>query len=156
MVFYIRFLKPPIATVPPNGGPSHVKTVLTITTDLGDTFYNSRAVLQVRLASYSLGPRKVICEKSVTWLPGNRALSVDLKISPEHRILDVSISCPSLGEHEIATEQMPELLSATSDAFPLVRQCDTQRMTRRAFPFSDLPDLDIWEETGESIARHIW
>lgn len=49
-----------------------------------------------------------------------------------------------------------EVISAYSPYFPLVHGGEAERFVQRRLSIGGGKILRIWEETGESIARHVW
>lgn len=157
MVFYIRFLKvPTITPPPPNQSLFTIKTVITITSDLGDAFYSCDAELYLHLECDGLS--RTLTNR-VLWTAGARALPVEcaLKSKDYAGLLRLCISgSPSPAAPVLGTGHVPSLVPAWSDTFQAVTLGPTQRRVERRFELGSDRWLRIWEETGESIARHVW
>jgi hypothetical protein len=51
---------------------------------------------------------------------------------------------------------MPEVLDVWSDSFFLNAECSAHDFVERKLRLTNLISINVWEATGESIARHIW
>lgn len=153
---YIRFLKVP------KGDSKSISCVITITSDLGHTFLAEDVALSATLQS----PKDrgdIFIRKSFTWTAGMRALPVTFDL--RHCDLDwpVVVHVGPRGqladyfETQISGAELPAIISVLSSPlhFPGGVYEAERKVQRRLVPLSNRP-LRIWEETGESIARHIW
>ena len=150
MVWYIRFLKPP--KIDPKG---HVRALIAITTDLGDGFYPDDLTLH---ATITKNDNRMPQWQSVEWKRGMRALWID--------IVDVYANLPvdlrlvvnfemGVQGNPISAEKMPEILGVWSDTFGKSKS-QAGGIIQRRYRTGPNPEKMIIEETGESIARHIW
>ena len=152
MVHYIRFLKPP--KLETKGGSSTIRSLVTVTNDLGDEFFPAELPLHTIL----LGQGIKFQWRTTVWKPDMRALSIETQWIPppvlnDDLILLVNSRCSVDGDH-LAVESMPEILGARSRIHmptSLLAVDKTERRFQTSFGC-----LQIFEETGESIARHIW
>ncbi len=150
MVHYIRFLK--TARVEYRSSKSvSVKALITITTDLGDNFLLPDAKLVSCLVTADRAG-KVVCKQEVHWHRGSRELSFGLTAptSQSDALLRLHVF------HDKASGPFPSILSALSAPFRLVDQTRAAALVERELSLPDLSSLRIWEETGNSIAKHIW
>ncbi|MCJ1482949.1 hypothetical protein MMC06_003115 [Schaereria dolodes] len=163
MVFYIRFLKPP--TIVNNGKANKariaVKALITITTDLGDDFYQNDIDLRVILSIAPLTEkaRGETVKMTITWKKGFRTLRVEIPI--EHtavsRLAQLQLSSNVDTEADLLQpNKMPEVVNAWSGIHSVSTLSNTIRKVERRFLLENGHMLRISEETGESIARHIW
>lgn len=156
MVHYIRFLKPPSLGV--KGSKATVKALVTVTTDLGENFYQAGIVLHAILLE---GESALSQWKSYTWKPGMRVMWIEIHDLPVAAVwssirLFVSHKKNNVAD-VISHANMPEILSAWSGRFGLADEHDPQgrhKMERRLDTAGSV--MSIYEECGESIARHIW
>ena len=155
MVYYIRFLKPPV--VSDLDKKSYLVTsVITITTDLGDISLWSNVELVVRLVDVD-DAGKIVNVTKCPWKGGKRTVTVFFtceKDQPNHS-LRVHITTEDT-ESCRACSRLPEILDVWSAPF---KQNDIGRsasLVERQFRLSATICVQIWEETGNSIARHIW
>lgn len=155
MVYYIRFLKPPVVS-DLDKKSNLVTSVVTITTDLGDTSLWSSVDLVARLVDVDTAGEVVETTKC-PWQGGKRTVSVFFtygKGQSNHN-LRVHVTTEDTASCCIAFK-LPEILDVWSAPF---RQNDIGRsdtLVERKFDLSAGQTLRIWEETGNSIARHIW
>ncbi|KAK5000941.1 hypothetical protein LTR66_000287 [Elasticomyces elasticus] len=158
---YIRFLKTPKIHVDDNS--TILKAVVTITTDLGETFYPHEVLLAATLRSLD-HDGDVYMRKTVTWTAGLRSLPITFDLS--HTDVDwparlhVGVRDGLRADHlenHYTPGNLPALISVWSDALdPTKGVYESQRKVERRFtPFGERP-LTIGEDTGESIARHLW
>ncbi|TVY26851.1 UPF0665 family protein [Lachnellula hyalina] len=177
---YIRFLKPPRLVGSRRGNtPLVVKAKITVTTDLGESFLWADVDLVVELTDGS-GNRLLERGKGYTWKgsEGMRSLEVELLI-PEsrgkeaggvlrllvrpkedfHAVEDLERIFGDSIEHE-DTGGTGGVMAVRSMAIDIPSNqglpiSTSTSMAERTFRFRN-SELHIWEETGESIARHIW
>ena len=163
MVYYIRFLKSPRIQKEKARFLS-ISSLITVTTDLGDAFLAEDADLLVSLAIESSD--KVLCQKTLNWKVGKRELPISLGPFPEQLlqhslILCVSAVSPRRGElppvdYLLGNFGIPLVISGWSTPFGGSQSLVAEKLVERRFGLNEGLDLRIWEETGNSIARHIW
>lgn len=158
MVFYIRFLKSPKITVISHSR-SVVRALVTITSDLGESIYQGDLALRAALISLD-GKHTLLPESDFLWKQGMRTLwiEVDPKRLPQ-------LTWPAkmaVAAHKRAVvdvfsqDEIPEFVSAWSDSFDAdATKTNSQWVMRRFEPTAGV-SLNIREETGDSIARHVW
>lgn len=150
MVWYIRFLKSP--KINQHG---HVRALITITTDLGDGFYP----IDLTLHAIITGEDNWTSEwRTVEWKSGMRNLWIDIVNVDADPPVDSRLVVNSKQSKEgnrISIESIPEILAVWSDTFDKGKSQAGGMIERRYRTPSD-SERTIVEETGESIARHIW
>jgi hypothetical protein len=159
---YIRFLKTPKVLAQP-GTTGLVKLVITITSDLGETFFPEDVLLNATLCSNKPNGA-VYLHKSVKWEAGMRALPIVLEFKQSHinwpaRVhVHVQNAPPSdLFQRHPDGADLANIVSAWSDVTdPPQAILEAARAVERRFTPLSGRIISIWEETGESIARHIW
>jgi hypothetical protein len=154
---YIRFLKPPKIQ------GNTITALITITSDLGDCFYNDEVLLAASIHSADpLGD--IYIRRGFKWTPDMRSLPISLDISScdidwpakLHVTLRNSPRSDHFEEHYSGLERRC-ILSAWSDVLdPPQGVSEASKTVERRFTPLSGRTLGIWEETGESIARHIW
>ncbi|KAF2156964.1 hypothetical protein K461DRAFT_8113 [Myriangium duriaei CBS 260.36] len=160
---YIRFLKTPKVTA--TGGKVHLTANITITTDLGETFYDDDVDLACTLRSPDCDG-DIFLRRSMKWTAGMRSLplSFDLTRSeiewPAKLHVGLRNGSGMLADNfdlfESPSDQpafvtvWSEPLDATKGNFEAPR-----RVERKFYPLNGRP-LTIWEDMGDSIARHLW
>ena len=154
MVHYIRFLKPPVL----DSVRGIVRALVTVTTDLGDYFYPGHLSLFALIVIPEHDCSRALNWKKVQWKSGMRTLWIEVPLmhrSPLecwHLLVNTE---PSLLADDISLLSMSEVLSARSDYFSLEKPQANHRIERR-YKTNDGAERRVFEETGESIARHIW
>ena len=153
MVWYIRFLKSPKLD-----HRSHVRALITITSDLGDEFYAADLVLYSVILSSEHQENRRSAWEAVKWKSGTRALWIDIAnvhVGPSVDLRLLVSSMKSTEGNGITLENIPEILAVWSDTFNRVKSQAGNIIERRYRTNLDYEKV-IMEETGESIARHIW
>lgn len=150
MVHYLRFLK--TARVKDRTSRTvSVAALITVTTDLGDTFLLSDATLVSCLVAVD-EPSTILCKKAVRWHRGSRELSLELNVYADQSagLLRLHVF------HDKASEPIPSILGAWSAPFQAVPGSIAAPSIERQLSLPNLPTLKIWEDIGNSIARHMW
>ncbi len=153
MVWYIRFLKSPKLDQ-----KGHVRALITVTTDLGDGFYPADLALYVLVLSNKNEDDWTSGWQTVKWKSGMRTAWIDVAnvyAAPSVPLRLVVSSRQSREGDRISLEHMPEILGVWSDAFDRERS-QAGSMIERRYRTDSGSERAIVEETGESIARHIW
>ncbi|KAL1858435.1 hypothetical protein Plec18170_002633 [Paecilomyces lecythidis] len=161
MVYYVRFLKPP-KIEKANRSSLSVSTLICLTTDLGDSFLADDVDLRVTLTNHN--SNVPLLEQPVSWKAGSRQLSVSL--GPFDRsicnnqpvVLGIGAAGPGQGQPDQMSHEstVPLVISGWSTPFGRPKDAQTERLVERRLSLQGNHDLRIWEETGNSIARHIW
>lgn len=154
MVYYIRFLKSP--SVKQQKSSLSISALICITTDLGDSFLAQDVNLIATLAIEN--PSKVLHQKSLTWKAGKRELAIYLgpfrpNFVQSELVLAVRHCDTQRGPIDSLCS-IPLVVSGWSAPFGL--QSPAEKVVERRFRLEHGRDLRIWEETGNSLARHIW
>ncbi|KAF2178570.1 hypothetical protein K469DRAFT_675476 [Zopfia rhizophila CBS 207.26] len=157
---YVRFLKTPRIIDGPNPSKAHVYCLVTITSDLGDSFFPYDVQLSAELCSTD---SKCFVHNKVKWSGGMRSLPVILSLAPS------SVEWPArvrVGvQPNSQSDQWDKLYSP--DHFSIVSAWsapldpprgvkEAAKLIERQLCPSSRKTVQIWEETGESIARHLW
>lgn len=153
MVWYIRFLKTPKIYQKRN-----VRALITITTDLGDEFYPADLILHAIIVTTEYEEDWMSEWQTVKWKSGMRALWIDivnLKAGPPLDLRLVVNSKQSKEGNDISLEHIPEILGVWSDTFDWDKN-QASNVVERRFRTDSGRERAVLEETGESIARHIW
>ena len=157
MVWYIRFLNAiSEKTHDPNTNLYKYDFVLTITTDLGDEFYPASTDVHIHAITEDGSKHHV---KKLVWKAGMRVLRVEFIFQRQWtRTVAFGISVKSSGESDgLQVGKMLEIVGIRSTF--LTASCDggaSPDEAGRVFSLGEGNELCIWEELGESIARHIW
>lgn len=169
MVYYIRFLKPPKfhqeKKNPKQARPQQKKSVsitalICITTDLGDDFLAEDVDLVATWARQST--HEPIDQCPLKWRAGSRQLAISMgPYSVEHVAqTDAVLQVRSQADlsDSLGLETTPLVISGCSAPFQWQSE-PAEKLIQRQFHITNeksVPPLKIWEETGNSIARHIW
>ncbi|KAI5285744.1 hypothetical protein KEM52_002305 [Ascosphaera acerosa] len=151
MPHYIRFLKPPQAEASGRGGLVKISCLVTITNDLGDELLWEAVPLTAQLLARrddddddgdgDGGSLSICASRAVVWAAGARSVQVvfgPLQLRPAaYRVY-------------VAHESGPEVGVGGA------RWAKAERLVERRLQPDGAPLLSVWEETGESIARHLW
>jgi len=160
MVFYIRFLKTPkFVKAKPRESP-RAHAVITVSSDLGDYFYAGylNLTVQVERNGVSNGNTAIV----LSWKNGMRALPFDVplgKASNNKYPLRLRVSEYKAVANQLSLHRLPSIVSGLSATFDDRDEGQAERKVERQFylePDGGVYELRIWEETGESIARHVW
>ncbi|KAG0156377.1 Methyltransferase-16, putative [Penicillium digitatum] len=155
MVYYVRFLKVP--RIQQQKGSIYLSALICITTDLGDSFLAEDIDLML-IAENSSG---LTFQKTTQWNASNRELAVTLgpfpsKLAKQSMVLTVKVPHPP--EYAIPKyPSIPLVVAATSAPFG-PHSTPAEMLVQRQIQYSGNEPIPIriWEETGNSIARHIW
>ncbi|CAA9964631.1 Methyltransf-16 multi-domain protein [Pyrenophora teres f. maculata] len=158
---YIRFLKTP-RIVPEKGtSRSHLHCLITITSDLGDSFLPYDIQLAAELLACTNAGEHVAVWKTVQWTSGMRSLPITLPLPNSQlpsSLLRIKIGPEPKKPHDeyaaLLEREAQGVVSAWSP--PFTPHVDTVKLVERRFKLPNEPTISIWEETGESIARHLW
>ncbi|KAL4890954.1 putative methyltransferase-domain-containing protein [Aspergillus ambiguus] len=163
MVYYVRFLKTPrFQKQKPN--VVTVSALLCVTTDLGDAFLAQDVDLLVSLTLHKT--EKVIYQEPVKWRAGKREVAISLGPFPSQLLQKAIVLSVTAGDVRKPSAPSPDRLSGQASV-PLVvsgysapfggsEPLISEKLVERRFAPNDKLQLKIWEETGNSIARHIW
>ena len=151
MVHYIRFLKPPIFKQ--NGSETYVKALITVTTDLGDDFFHQEVSLFATVLDQD--DRHWY---DMLWKPYMRALWIELTLpgTIENSATTTLLVSPrrTTDGDQLSINDMSEILSARCPIVPSHGVHGVDKVQRKLR--TDKAKTDIFEEIGESIARHVW
>lgn len=155
MVYYVRFLKTP--RIQQQKGSIYLSALICITTDLGDSFLAEDVDLMVIAENSS----RVIFEKATKWNASNRELAITLGPLPSNlaqQSMVLTVKVPNPPGHVIPQyPPIPLVVAATSAPFG-PQSTPAEKLVQRRIQYSGCEPfpMKIWEETGNSIARHIW
>ncbi|EUC44520.1 hypothetical protein COCMIDRAFT_6130 [Bipolaris oryzae ATCC 44560] len=159
---YLRFLKPPRILRDKTTNTASVACLVTLVSDLGDSFLPHPVHLAAELLLCTHDAEHVLVWTSVRWASGMRSLPIAVPLPKPHALpssllrLRVGIG-PGNSPDEypaLAGQDARGLVSAWSAHFTL--DDDAPKLVQRRFSLAPHSDMAIWEETGESIARHLW
>ena len=155
MAYYIRFLKTP-AICESSKASITVTSVVSITTDLGDISFCSNVELIAELVDASKS-NEPITNARYQWTGNKRTLNVFLACDRHFlsQALRVHVTTPDT-QTSVQSFQVPKFLDTWSATFGQGQMGQSAPLVERQFALGKDTSLRIWEETGNSIARHIW
>ena len=156
-MWYIRFLRPPQITV---SSSISIEIIITVTTDLGDCFYPGDLFLNALVRSEN-DQRDIIQHNLVKWKAGCRCAKSQFSLArrklskPVH--VHVTSDAVDSTLFNIISDKIPAIHAVSSGAVNMSGDAPTvDSIARRTFRFSEGSEVFIWEDIGDSIARHIW
>lgn len=168
---YIRFLKSPSLSQPYRDAVTlQLTTKITITSDLGESFLCFNLPLRVTLQDETGNQARThLCQ----WKAGDRQLEISFPIMQNASSRRVKRPCRLIVQPQDASyrpdafvhvltepiiQTMPagSVLPVLSEEFSSLSRYNTSGRVQRRFNMADGGELCISEDTGESIARHIW
>ncbi|TGO46350.1 hypothetical protein BOTNAR_0594g00010 [Botryotinia narcissicola] len=169
---YIRLFKQPrllpIASSASSSSPQILSAKITITTDLGESYLMSDVKLRVEIEvdGKSLGGGKEYIWKGTN---GMRSLEIQIPIKVPRGVEQWATMIVGPAENTYGVDSLEHVLGTSQNEGGIVkvrsRSFDlktgatrSEGMAERVFStgFGRRDKIHIWEETGESIARHIW
>ena len=138
---------------------SAVKALVTITSDLGENIYQGDLSLHGALISLD-EKDTLLSESHVLWKQGMRTLwiEIDQKRLPQLTwpVQMVVAAHKRAVVDPVSLDDIPEFVSIWSESFDAdATKTNSQWVTRRFEPTAGV-SVNIREETGDSIARHVW
>jgi hypothetical protein len=157
MIHHIRFLKLPRVERTSSSSLT-VKALVTITTDLGDSFFPSSIALSAGLWS---GDHLLADSAHFFWRNGMRSLWVELRLTTSQQInwplhMQISHARGGRGLNLLSLEQLPQIIDVCSHPIHSPVAKEGSKRVSRLFQLASGQLLRIHEDTGDSIARHIW
>ncbi|KAL6708657.1 hypothetical protein ACN47E_002353 [Coniothyrium glycines] len=156
---YIRFLKCPRVVVAKRSAQHEAQCLITITSDLGDSFLPHDVELAAELLACGQQEQSIVW-RTVQWTAGMRSLAVTLPV-PRSR-LSSTLRVRVGSRHGATSDTYEALLNTDSRGVVSVWSAEftttsmSTKHVERRFLLAGCDRLSIWEEAGESIARHIW
>jgi hypothetical protein len=156
MVYYIRFLKTP--RFQQQKKSVVISALICITTDLGDDFLAEDVDLTASWIQYP--SHKIRNQTALQWQAGSRQIPILLgPFSPNDVAGQTAVLKIQLADVEkdvLGKHSTPLVISGCSAPFGPQWE-PAEQLIRRDLNIADnVRPLRIWEETGNSIARHIW
>jgi hypothetical protein len=159
---YTRFLKTPRVVTEKGTSRSQISCLVTITSDLGDSFLHEDIQISAELLSPGSNEEALVW-RTVQWTAGMRSLPVTFPLTRSHSTskLRVRLGVEPKSTHDEYSKLSEEghcgVVSAWSSEFTASATADeTEKIVERRFSLSQSHSMSILEETGESIARHLW
>ncbi|PNS20521.1 Protein-lysine N-methyltransferase rrg1 [Sphaceloma murrayae] len=162
---YIRFLKTP--KVIAAAGKVTLTASITLTTDLGETFFDDDVDLAATLRSPD-NDGDIFLRRSIKWTSGMRSLALTFDLTRSEIEWPAKLHVGLRGDADQQADNfelfsghpdpnLPAFVSAWSEPIDATKGNfeAPRRVERRFSPLSGRP-LRIWEDMGDSIARHLW
>jgi hypothetical protein len=134
--------------------------LITITSDLGDSFLSLDLTLSAELLDVESD--EVIIWQTLQWTAG-RSLPITFPLSKARakRPLRIRVGVEPKSRYDEFSKLLDEdsrgVVSAWSAQIdPSASGTEAEKLVERRFAVGNGIRLGIWEETGESIARHLW
>ena len=160
MVHYIRFLKTPQKQT--INGRRCVKALATITNDLGDDYFPTDLLLRVKLIYTNKAVDTNAQYELVRWKAGMRVLWIEVDASCMQDMWPWTLLV-STAKHEAAAlhdslslATLCDIVSCRSSVTEYSKSQHASTHVERCFELPLGNVLSIFEDTGESIACHIW
>lgn len=139
----------------------HISCLITITSDLGDSFLPYDLELAAELLSLQEA-EEIAVWRTVHWKAGMRSLPITFPLTKHSKAQNFRVRVGS--EANSAYDEYSKLsgeatcgtVSAWSQAFSLSAATSSVKLVDRRFKLSNGHIISVSEETGESIARHLW
>ncbi|KAJ5222623.1 uncharacterized protein N7469_008863 [Penicillium citrinum] len=160
MVFYVRYLKPPTWEKKKKGKGFQyfIYALITITNDLGNEFLAEDATL---CHSWVKHPElQMKAQQLDEWKAGSRQLPIFLGPFTANMVgtgeACIKVQVLDIREDRLKVDKAPMVVAAFSAPFD--KDNGAPKLVERQFYVGDEPNtrFKIWEETGNSIARHLW
>ena len=153
----VRFLKTPRVYV--DHGNVLLKAVVTVTTDLGETFYPNNAELVATLRNQEQDG-DIYLRRKVVWKGGDRSVGISFHLSHQDvewpACLHVSVKSGANGKYT-THGFLPPIVDVWSGALnPTKGQMESGRRVERRFTSVAERTVSLLEDAGDSIARHLW
>lgn len=154
MVHYIRFLSTPQVSVAQKK-VVNVNAPLAVTTDLGDAFF--RYDVKLIYSLIDIETQDLLAEQIIVWKASSRALKTSMTCNGKYLGRKVRAHITTAETRIIlASKKIPRILDVWSSPFELADKTRSEPLVARELALSNGSRLQLWEETGDSIARHVW
>jgi hypothetical protein len=154
MVHYIRFLRPPQCAIVKKS--IDVSAVVAVQTDLGDALLNDEITIVAEITN-AKRPYNVLFAQNLQWQATSRALKFTLQCPAKYISRDVRLHMTTVQtQAALKATEIPKVIDIWSSDLLLVDQQRAEPLVERQLIMHNKAISHSWEETGESIARHIW
>lgn len=155
MVHYIRFLRTPQAS-DVSRKSLDITAVAAVTTDLGDAFLSQDLTLVARVVD-ATGNGEILASAEFSWKNGSRALKINVTCGPK---VHGRLACLQITTRDTISAcvscEVPAVVDVWSTPFHVKPRVKSEPLVERRLQLTGKSTAKIWEETGDSIARHIW
>jgi SAM-dependent methyltransferase len=149
----VRFLKTPKVHV--DNANIQLRAVITVTTDLGETFYPEDLDLVVTVESATAADADIFLRRKQHWKAGSRSLPISFDLA--HQDLEWPACVHVEARNSKANGYLPPICEIWSGPINAIKgQFDSGWRVERRFTSSADRRLSLLEDAGDSIARHLW
>ncbi|ETI26955.1 hypothetical protein G647_10054 [Cladophialophora carrionii CBS 160.54] len=154
MVHYIRFLRTPQCDV--SKKTVDVSAVVAVQTDLSDALLSQDLVLNAEIVEVN-SPWRVLHSQSLQWQAISRALKFAIPCPGKYTSWPVRLHVATQEtQSAVNLAEIPEVLDIWSCDFLLSDKQRSEPIVERRLLLWNNTTVRIWEDVGESMARHIW
>lgn len=154
MVHYIRFLRPPQCDV--GKKTVDISAVIAVQTDLSDALLDQAVLLTAEVVEAN-SPNAVLYSHPLQWQADSRALKFIVNCPGKYMSRPVRLHVTTKEQKSSSeTFEVPKILDVWSSEFRLSGKQRSEPVVERQLLLSNKSTIRVWEETGESMARHIW
>ncbi|KAI5779465.1 putative methyltransferase-domain-containing protein [Geopyxis carbonaria] len=149
---YIRFLKAPRLELHPKSKTrGTISALITITSDLGESYMFKDCVITAAVFTSEKSP---ISSRRFQWTAGMRSLHIEIAIeSFAFKSILLGVYPENGAANNISNQPNFSILSAWSSEISCQGQIN---LIERRLDIGTSRPLSIWEDGGNSIARHVW
>ncbi len=145
-------------------GSASLKALITITTDLGESLFPE--YVKLRVCILTLGPKYLGhsgLQQEINWNAGDREIPIDISIPRE--MIDMRMKIFVLAANETyrffesprGESIMPVIVPVMSGPIDCREgKLSSGNRVQRYVEVTNGKRIHVWEDTGESIARHVW
>ena len=157
---YIRFLKTPVYASSTNSRGT-IKALITIVTDLGDELLDSDLRLKAFLTTVDATPSQ-FCQHVLQWVSGTRQQWIQFEIAKPQAaqswrmVVTSDIGSDTWRADTFSSRKNEIVFTVVSDVFDTNERPKAGPSVQRRLLLEEDNVLVIGEDTGNSIARHIW
>ncbi|KAJ9606115.1 hypothetical protein H2200_009076 [Cladophialophora chaetospira] len=154
MVHYIRFLRTPQCEL--SKKTADVSAVVAVQTDLGDALLSQDVLLDANLVEAN-SSKDLLHSQPLQWQATSRALKFTLPCPGKYISRSVRLQVTTKGTQSTSKQlEVPAIIDVWSSEFRLFDKVRSEPVIERQLRLSNGTTLRLLEDTGESIARHIW
>lgn len=155
----VRFLRTPKVVV--DKSDVTLKAVITVTTDLGETFYPDDLELVATLREPT-NDGEIYLRRRLQWTSGARSLPINFNLSrndiewPACLHVGMRLTADRMTD-DTAAGLLPPIVDVWSSPINAVKgQFDSGHRVERRFTTLAERTISLLEDAGDSIARHLW
>lgn len=132
-----------------------LKAVVTITTDLGETFYPNDLELVVTVRSQD-DDGEIYLRRKAQWQGGARSANISVDLTRQDIEWPACVHVAVKGNTKVSGFLPPFVDIWSNQLNPTKGELDSGWRVERRFTSAAERSLSLWEDAGDSIARHLW